>query len=364
MLLSDHERDRRWASTHDLIERHELDAVVVRGTPDANGHLRYLSLFVPLTDSVAFVLFRDGRNVLVVTDGVQAYFAEKTSWATEIRIGAVGVELALCLCDAGVARVGVAGPEGLPQPWLDELRASCSPEDVVDVGDQLTELRWVKSAEEIALVRQSCDAANQVFAQAREVVRSGRRAYEVLADLDHILRLRGCERSFNLIIPLPDAPFDRSPSPQVLGKGDVFILEASPQFGGYYSQLTTVVSMGLAENALRSAFDAGVEARSVVEPCLVPGADLADISREVAAELRQRGYEMRSPDIGHLCGLELAEPRVGGASLELRAGMVLIFHPVVTDPRYRFVMRGDTYLIHEGGAERLTSHPTELQECA
>jgi Xaa-Pro aminopeptidase len=345
------------------MEKHDLDAVVVRGTPQANGYLRYLTLFVPLSESSTFVLFRDGSNSLTVTDGVQAYYAKKTSWAEETTIGSACDELLKCLRRAHVRRLGVADPEGLPHPWFEGLQQLLSHADVIDLGAELTSYRWVKSAEEIALVRQSCRAADEVWAQMSTMIRPGRRAHEVLADIEHALRLRGCDGSFNLIIPLPDAEFDRMPPSHALAPGDTFILEVSPQFGGYFSQLTSVVSVGPADSGMRDAFEAGVQARGAAESRLVPGTDIASVSEMVSADLHERGHNMTTADIGHLCGLELVEPRVGSSSLQLQTGMVLIFHPVVAERRYGFVMRADTYLIGEGGAERLTTHPTDLPEC-
>ncbi|MEB3980046.1 M24 family metallopeptidase [Mycobacterium sp. 663a-19] len=363
MLLSQTERDRRWAALTQLMDTHDLEAVLVYGTSQANGHLRYLTLFAPPIDSAAFVIFRDGTNILALPDGVMSYYASKTSWAETRTIG-TGIELLDCLSRKNVQRIGIAGPEGVPHHWYNGLRERLSHDDVVNISAELTKARWIKSAEEIALVRQSCAIADEAWAQVHDIVRGGRHAHEVLADIEHSLRRRGCDGSFNLVIPLPDAEFDRLPPTHTLRSGDVFILEVSPQFGGYFSQLTSVISMGPANPAMRAGFEAGVQARAAAQSQLVPGADLARVSQAIATDLREHGHEMRSSDIGHLCGVELAEPRVGSTSLKLQAGMVLIFHPVVADQQYNFLMRADTYLIHEHGAERLTTHPTDLPECA
>ena len=66
---------------------------------------------------------------------------------------------------------------------------------------------------------------------------------------------------------------------------------------------------------------------------------------------------MTSLSLGHFCGMALEEPRDDpDASLTLEEGMTLIFHPVLADPEFRSLMRADTYLITEAGAERLNRY--------
>ena len=136
-----------------------------------------------------------------------------------------------------------------------------------------------------------------------------------------------------------------------------FLVEISPRFDGYYSQLTIPVTTYTDDVAVREAHKAIVEVKALAQTLMLPGADLSAISGSVGTMLDERGYRMTSPSLGHFCGLGLEEPRHSPDSpFLLEEGMTLIFHPVLDDPGFRSLMRGETYVIGAGGAQKLNEY--------
>ena len=153
--------------------------------------------------------------------------------------------------------------------------------------------------------------------------------------------------------------------PEVIAPNSRYMLEISPRYQGYYSQLTAPVVTGTGHEAVAAACADLVAAKEFAQPLMVPGADLTEIAARIEVFLAERGRAMTSRSLGHFCGIALEEPRHDHSKpMILAEGMTLIFHPVLADPELMLLMRADTYRIGEHGAERLNALPMEMVEIA
>ena len=246
--------------------------------------------------------------------------------------------------------------------WV-ALGALPSAPEIVDVSAEFTQLRLVKSTAEQAAIRRSCAIADHVWSQVPEFFRVGRKVYEVLADVDHRIKLAGGESGFYLLARLPilGLSMQAMADPEVIEPGTRYMLEISPRYQGYYSQLTAPVVTQAGDDAIARAYADIVAAKAFAQPMMVPGADLTAIAGEVDAFLSARGHRMASRSLGHFCGMALEEPRHDPSQpFILARGMTLIFHPVLASPDMMSLMRADTYLITDGGAERLNAYSTDM----
>ncbi|MCS5735747.1 M24 family metallopeptidase [Herbiconiux daphne] len=366
MALLVDERDSRWASANGLMAAYDLDALIAFGDPgDVPAHLRYLSGYRSMFGRAASVLFRDGGFVLIASSVVVAHYAKQLSWADEplaVDEEDFGTELARLLKQKAASRIGVADLSLLPSAWRDHLVSAVPSATFWDLGQELRHARLVKSSYELDLARESARIADEAWSHMTDIVRVGRREYEVLADLEHILRLNGCEDSFNLVIGVPRLKYaiQNLPSERRIEEGDHLSIEVSPRFQGYYSQLTSLVSLGRVDPAIREGFDAADRAREAGLSVMKPGVDILDVRHAVEAQLSAEGRKLSSPMIGHFCGLELDDLRAGSTSFEVQAGMTFIFHPLVAG--YPGQLRADTFLVTDTGTQRLSNLPIEPLE--
>lgn len=375
-MTQEAERDRRWAKARAVLHRHDVDvAIAFSDYGDQASLARYLTNFRSSYDYQAVLLHRDDGCDLVLTHAGGIPIARQISWATQVlpmavpetQVGrnsgtgpSVGGQIANQLAARNVRRVGVLGMEYFPSGWRDLIAEAIPGVEFVDVWDDFHQIRMVKSPAEQELVREACRISDAAWAEMADIVRVGRKRYEVLADIEHILRRNGCEDSFNLCMSLPmlQEKLDRNPySALPIEEDSVYLIEVSPRYLGYFGQQTGLVATGAIPEPMRRAYDAVNRARDAGLALVRPGVDLAQMGHAIEQSLRADGFDPASPSFGHAVGLELEDWHINSSSLILEEGMTFIFHPMAAG--HPAVMRADTYLITAQGAERLTSGSTE-----
>jgi Xaa-Pro aminopeptidase len=372
MDLTTTERDRRWIAVRDILERHDVDLVIAFSDfGDQSTLQRYFSNFRSGYDYMASMLYRSGELDLITTHPGTIPIAQKMSWASNVLPIArpdwtkgrnddtrptVGGQMANQLARRGITRVGVAGMEFFPSGWKTLIEAAVPDVEFVDLWDEIHHLRLVKSADELKLVREACRISDLAWERMGEIVKPGRKRYEVLADLEQIIRAHGCEDSFNLCMSLPmlQDRMDRYPhSALPIEEDGIYMIEVSPRFLGYYGQQTGLVATGSIPVEMQKAYDAANRSRDKGLEIIKPGVDLIEVEQAIRTQLRMDGYDLATPSFGHAVGMELEDFHINGSSLVLEEGMTFIFHPLLAG--HPAVMRADTYVITSGGADRLTS---------
>ncbi len=374
-MVTPAERDARWAKARAALALNDVDvAIAFSDYGDQASLARYLGNFRSSYDYQAVLLYRDEGCDLVLTHPGGIPIARQLSWATEVlpmavpavtaglnsaAVPSVGGQIANRLAARGVRRVGVLGMEYFPSGWRDLIVQSIPGVELVDLWDDFHRIRMVKSPSEQELIREACRISDVAWAQMPEIVRVGRKRYEVLADIEHILRSHGCEDSFNLCMSLPmlAEPLDRNPYSALPIEADsVYLIEVSPRYLGYFGQQTSLVATGAIPEPMRLAYEAVNRARDHGLALARPGVDIAQMGHAIEQSLRADGFAPASPSFGHAVGLELEDWHINGSSLILEEGMTFIFHPMVAG--HPGVMRADTYLITATGPERLTTGDT------
>jgi len=366
------EGNRRWAAARKIMTSRDVDVIVAFSDFGDQASLqRYFTNFRSSYDYVASLLYREEGCDMIMTHPGGIPIATQLSWATDVLPMAVpetmaghnsgkgpsiGGQMANRLSAKGVKRVGVLGMEYFPTGWIDLIRAATPEVEFVDIWQDIHLLRLVKGEDEQALVREACRISDVAWAQIPEIVKPGRKRYEVLADIEHILRLEGCEDSFNLCMSLPmlKEPLDRNPySALPIEDDSVYLIEISPRYLGYFGQQTNLVATGAMPKDMLDVHNAVNRARQKGLELVKPGVDLIEIGQAIADQFSADGLEPASPSFGHAIGLELEDHHINGASLVLEEGMTFIFHPMAAG--HPAIMRADTYLITENGYERLTN---------
>ena len=151
-----------------------------------------------------------------------------------------------------------------------------------------------------------------------------------------------------------------------LTKGDAVVAELSPVFAGYFSQLIRCLVVGEMNPKLKEVTKVCEEAFKVAEEQLFPGNSAGAVAQKMEGVVFDHGYIplLRG---GHTSvGLDLLEiPLHPNDDTLLQPGMAVILHPNAGIPGYKFgdlsyLGPGDTYVITETGAERLTKSSQEL----
>lgn len=232
--------------------------------------------------------------------------------------------------------------------------------------DVVEDLRMVKDADEIALIREAGAVATSALDRVLPQVRPGLTELEVCGILEHELRAAGSEaHPFPPIVAsgpraaLPHARASRRP----VSSGDFLLLDFGATVGGYCSDITRTFVLGPAsarqDEVYGAVFQAHARAVAGVKAGMTGKAGDA-LARDVIEGL---GFgEAFGHGLGHGLGLEVHEaPRMSRlAEGSLPEGSVVTIEPGVYVPGWGGVRLEDDVHVTATGVELLTEFPREL----
>ncbi|HVY50088.1 Xaa-Pro dipeptidase [Hypericibacter adhaerens] len=241
-----------------------------------------------------------------------------------------------------------------------------------DVGPLLSRLQYIKSAAEIAYVREAAGYANVGVAAAREALRAGMKETALCAAVEGAVRRAGSDYP---AIPTECASGSRSAGghatamPKIIGPNELVHLEFAGVARRYHS--VSMLTMATGDPGPRARWLYGVALESLqkgLEACR-PGASVVDIDNASLAPIIKAG-------IGHAAqmrfgvGIGIGYPPVWVGTFQidrfsdgvLHPGMVFYVHAWLSLADERLgVMLGGSYLVGETAVEQLSgAGPVEL----
>ena len=331
-----------------------IDAVLLYGNAWQGDYLRYGADFGILEGHGIALVVADGNVELFLDSATDAERAELEAPAVEVHLvpdiaRAVGARLDR----AANARIAAAPRRFLPR-WLADATRSFKLDDATALLDKLL---MHKSAGEIAAVRRAAEIADEAYVEFLRVVRSGRRQYEIIADLEAHLRRRGCPDNFMIIgSGGKDVLGMTPPSERRIAVGDLVTTELTPAVDGYFAQICRTLVVGKASEAQRRAFGVFVEALEAGIAAVRPGVRAADVAKAENDVFRQHGLGEYTTSQwtsvrGHGMGMFAdSKPHIlEDVNTVLAPGMTLIVHPNTYHPEVGYLVPGDTVVVTEHG---------------
>ena len=380
------ERDRRWAKVRALMARDGLDAIICLTNSSSwdhgNANGRYLSSIGGNGAQVSVVFPREGP-VTAITGAVPApdFWLRFQDWVSDVRSeffnATPGIIAQLRALGLANGRIGIAGlkgvaraPDGVvPHGAYVQLAEQLPEATLVDATFLMDEARFVKSEEEIGMIREAAVMVEAAMDVLQAEARSGVPECVVYGRAMGALLERGSEPNTLMLWaagrPLPPAVATIA-SRRPLGADDVVMVEMDASVAGYrgHGALTTFVGKpdGVDREMAVLQFEAVQRCLAAMRPG-VPMGDLVEVCNQVAAGtsydckpiVHGRGQGHDAP----VLVFQARDPRT--ATWKLEAGSVFIVKPVISLPDgSRKVMWGDTVVVTDHGAERLGSRPPPL----
>ena len=387
--VSTPELDRRWSAARAYMQAAKVDALVVQGAngyAGTAGYYRWLT-GMPSVNSYPHtaILPHDGLMTLV-QQGDRG--GEKTLDGTVPEFRGVGRRLstpsfpAIEYCsryDAeiiaadirnnGYRSVGLVGAFAMYHGFASRLRELLTGVRLVDATQALDDLKAVKSAEDIAFIRQTAAMQDDVMGKVRSHIRPGMRDFEVTAYGQYLGQLGGSEAGYFLANSAsPGKPTMLRHRPyqgRVIRAGDVLMYQAENTGpGGFFVHLGRIFVLGKAPQELVDAFGAMVEAQHYTLGLLKPGASSREIFAQYNAYMRSRGLPEERRVYCHGQGYEIVErPLIrDDESMNIAANMNIGIHPSVSTERM-FATVCDNFLVNaDGTTERLHRTPQAIVE--
>jgi Xaa-Pro dipeptidase len=346
-----------------------IDRLVLYGNAWQGDYLRYGSDFGILEGHGVALVGRDGSADLYLDSATEADRAELEVQQVAVHFAADIVRAVGTRLDGAADERLAAAPRRLVPNWLVDPARGFALEDATALVDKLL---MHKAAGEIAAVRRAAAIADAAYVEFRSAVRSGRRQFEIVADIEAHLRGRGCPDNFMIIgSGGTDVLGMTPPSERRIATGDLVTTELTPAVEGYFAQICRTLVVGQASEAQRRAFAVFVEALEAGIAAVRPGARAADVAKAENDVFRKYGLGEYTTNKwtrvrGHGMGLFAdSKPHIlEDVETVLAPGMTLIVHPNTYHPDAGYIVLGDAVLVTESGADVLCQTPRHLFEVA
>lgn len=265
-----------------------------------------------------------------------------------------------------MATVAVTDRNGVPMQWLRRANAFPNYTTVTDARALIADLRVVKDAGELALIRKATDASVEAHRAAMRAAKPGMNENELTAIMQYEFQRRGCEQP--AYSPIVGSGFNStvlhySEDENVMKSGDLVVLDVGGEYSMYATDITRTLPVNGhftprqreiydivlgAQQAAASAFKAGISTLNRTSP---------DSLHKVAMEyINTHGKDLHGNPLGpyfihglsHYVGLNVHDP--GDTKMPLQPGMVFTIEPGIYIPEESLGVRiEDTYLVKADG---------------
>ena len=338
----------------DLLEAHRIPALVV--TKPVN--IYYLTGFRGSAGAVMLardhqVLLVDprytlqahdqavGLEVAITRDGILATVAQMASRSRLPRIGFEDHHLA------------VSDFEFLRKAGRPSLRWA-------PAGGMVEELRAVKDDGEIDQIRRACAVTAEAFEETLKVVKPGVRELDLAAEIEHRMKKKGAEGpAFETIVASGQRaalPHGRA-SEKALQSGELVIFDLGAILGGYASDMTRTVFLGLPPRRVRRLYRAVLESQQRATAAATESAMAKAVDGTARRVLQCYALARHfTHSTGHGVGLEIHEqPRIARSEkARLRQSQVITVEPGIYLEGFGGIRIEDTIVVGKDDPEVLT----------
>lgn len=202
----------------------------------------------------------------------------------------------------------------------------------------------IKSAREIALMRESGRILAEVHERLKEEIKPGISTYEIDRIGEKMIHSYGCTPSFlnyngypaSICVSVNDEVVHGIPNKKrILKEGDIVSLDAGVIWKGYHSDAARTHGVGEISKEAQNLIDATRQSFYEGIKMAVSGNHLNDISKAVDSYISSFGYGIVRDLVGHGVGANLHEdPQIPNFAqrrrgTKLRPGMTLAVEPMI-----------------------------------
>ena len=241
-----------------------------------------------------------------------------------------------------------------------------------DKSELISNLRVIKSNEEIIYVRKAAALADYALDAIWKTAKSGVNEGKILAEMQKVIFECGGDYPANdfIIGSGHNALLCRYQSEKrILDKQDQLSIEWAGTYKHYHSAMFRTIPIGKAHQNHFKMFDACFDALNKCEKKLIPGNTVGNVFDIHAKTLDDHGYKKsRMNACGYSLGATFAPnwmdvpPMIfTGNPLIIKPGMVFFMHMILMDSENQLAMNlGETYLVTKNSNERLGKQKLDL----
>jgi Xaa-Pro aminopeptidase len=368
------ELQSRLKKLRDAMRQHELDAMVVYS--QKRGHIAYLSGYHPNyhTNSALMLITPDHEPTLWIKFAFDLPRAKATSWLEDVRVCSsehfeeMIEKCAKEICSLGLesSQIGLAGADlaidEMSASFDKHIRSQLPRARLVPASDLVTELRLIKTQNEIAILREASQLAERAADSLRRTIKSGIKDRQAVVSAEHAAKLEGADHC-DVIISTDRARHALPPCGLEFNKGSAVNFEITVRYGGYWVQMCRVFSIGKPSQAQAHVFEVCRGAYGAAVRAARPGTYVAELQQAahgaIAVGCLTKYIQYGT---GHGVGLDLPElyPVDHECQARLAAGMVFVIHPAIWAPNQGAAFIGGPIAVTEKEALPLDNPVSEL----
>ncbi|MDR3148564.1 MAG: Xaa-Pro peptidase family protein [Oscillospiraceae bacterium] len=238
--------------------------------------------------------------------------------------------------------------------------------ELIPCGYILTELRSVKSEEELRRLRAAQALTDEVFTEMLSVICPGVTEKRIAAEITYRFLLKGAQNvSFDPIVAsgTNSAKPHAVPSDKEIQRGDFVTLDFGCILDGYCSDMTRTVAVGAVTEEQKLIYQTVLRAQSAGVAAARAGVTGKSVHEAAAAVIADAGYgEFFGHGFGHGLGLEIHERPNAAPSWDkpLPEGAVISAEPGIYLPDKFGVRIEDVIIVRSGNAEDITNSAKDL----
>lgn len=340
------------------MEEEEIDALLITNPYNR----RYMTGFT----GTAGVVVVSEKDAVFITDFRYTEQAEKEVEGYRIvqHTKTIIEEVAVQLKKMEAKTVGFEKDDlsfGLYELYRQKVEGELKP-----VSGLVEKLRIVKTDDELAVLQQAADIADEAFQHIITYIRPGISELDVANELEFFMRKQGAtSSSFSIIVAsgLRSALPHGVATTKTIETGDFVTLDYGALYHGYVSDITRTVAVGEPAEKLKEIYAVTLAAQELALKGIKPGMTGKEADAIARDYITAKGYgEAFGHSTGHGIGLEVHEsPTLSFRSDKvLEPNMVVTVEPGIYLPEVGGVRIEDDIVITADGNRRLTSAPKEL----
>lgn len=380
--ISTRELERRWAAVRVIMDRHDLDAIILQNSSDwVGGYVRWFT-DIPATNGYPrTVIFHRQAPMTVIEMGPfggRRHLANRDvlyrgvddvitspSFVSIVQTLDYDARLAVEeLARHSYRRIGAINMGALPHSLIQGIQSSLSNMLLVDCTDSIDAIKAIKSDEEIALIRRCAALQDEVFAKVLDTIRPGLRDIDIMtAAQSEAMRLgseQGIQLGHSAPVGVRSGFVGRYLQGRTIHAGDhlSLLIEVNGP-GGFYTEIARTIVLGKAPSQLTEAFDSIKEAQNHSLSLMKPGVLCSDIATAHDQYMLSRGLPAEIRLYSHGQGYDMVERPLVRAdeTMKLETGMCLAVHPGYETSEF-FAVICDNYMIESVGVSACL-HRTE-----
>jgi len=241
-----------------------------------------------------------------------------------------------------------------------------------DKSELISELRLIKSAEEIIYVRKAAELADKALDEVWKNAKAGVSEAKILAEMERVIFEGGGDYPANefIIGSGHNALLCRyQAEKRILSNLDQLTVEWAGTYKHYHSAMFRTIPIGKANPKHYKMYEACLKALTSCEKKLVPKNTVGEVFDIHAKTLDDLGYKKsRMNACGYSLGatfspnwMDVPPMIFAGNPLILKPGMVFFIHMILMDSENQLAMNlGETYLVTENSNERLGNKKLDL----